>query len=74
VVKSTRSDFEFHHGITFRRGQDEQYGRFQIEGAPGYGFKVQLIMPGVIASTTTGFLDDDDEGFQTEFMPPSFYD
>jgi hypothetical protein len=31
-------------------------------------------MPGVIASTTPGFLDDDDEGFQTEFMPPSFYD
>jgi hypothetical protein len=72
--KSTRSDFEFRHTIRFRRGQDEQCGSFQIEGAPGYGFKVQLIMPGVIASTTPGFLDDDDEGFQTEFMPPSFYD
>ena len=72
--KSTRSDFQFDHWITFRRGPDEQRGSFQRESAPGYGFKVQLIMPGVIASTTPGFLDADDEGFQTEFMPPSFYD
>ena len=70
--KSTKSNFQYDHGITFRRGTDEQYSSFQIEGAPGHGFAVQLILPGVIASTAPGFLDSD--GFQTEFMPPSFYD
>ncbi|MDB5324366.1 MAG: hypothetical protein JWN40_5997 [Phycisphaerales bacterium] len=70
--KSPRSDFEFPHRITFRRGQEEQGGNFIIENSPGYGFKVQLILPGVIACTAPGFFDSD--GFESEFMPPSFYD
>ena len=64
-------EFEQRYMLEFRVGADRQAGCFQVRGAPGHGFEVELILPGIIASNARGFLED---GFFCGFMPPSFYD
>lgn len=58
--------------------------RFQVDGEfytgdvcnirnmPGKGFEVEIAIPGIIASKTSGFIDNQ-SGFWTAFLPVSFY-
>jgi hypothetical protein len=64
-------EFEQRYKLSFAAGNEPRIGLFQIRNAPGRGFEVELILPGIVAATADGFLDD---GFWCAFMPPSFYD
>ena len=48
-------------------------GSLTIRAAPGGGFEVELILPGVVASAATGLLGDGRDGFFCAFLPPAFY-
>lgn len=43
-----------------------------IRNIPGKGFEVEVTLPGIIASSACGFVDNKN-GFWTAFMPPGFY-
>ena len=45
-------------------------GCLKIRDFEGQGFEVELIMPGIIASSVPKLFDN---GFWTAFMPPAFY-
>jgi hypothetical protein len=64
-------EFEERLDLEFLVGSEHRFGLFQVRGAPGHGLEVELILPGVVASSAPGFLTD---GFFCGFMPPSFYD
>jgi hypothetical protein len=63
-------DFRERVRLDFRVGEDARPGFVEVRGAPGHGLEVEVILPGVVASSAAGFLVD---GFFCGFMPPSFY-
>ena len=57
--------------LHFAAAGQRRVGDFAVREAPGHGWEVELVLPGVIGSSAPGFLDN---GFFCAFMPPSFYD
>lgn len=62
--------------LSFQVRGRQRRGKFRVRYDAGYErYAVQVVLPGVIATTTRGFLGGPRSRgrFQTEFLPPSYY-